>query len=67
MLFGRYVKSVPLQYPEQLGLIDIFNIEMVSEIVPYAMALILVISAALLVLSDTIDKTALVWLILSNF
>ena len=40
---------------------------MVSEIVPYAMALILVISAALLVLSDTIDKTALVWLILSNF
>lgn len=66
MLYGRYTKSIPLQYPKNLGLTDMFNIELAIEIVPYAMILIFVISAALLVLSGTTDKTALVWLILSN-
>ena len=39
---------------------------MVIEIIPYAMLILLAISFTLLALSNTTDKTALVWLILSN-
>ena len=66
LLYGRYEKPVPLQYPDSFGLSLIFNLTLAIEIVPYCIALLFTICFTILALSSSADKTTLVWLVFGS-
>lgn len=65
-LYGRYVKPVPLQYPEQFEIEYIEQLGEAIEIASYAMFTLIFLCFAVLLATDSTDSTAIVWLILSN-
>ena len=65
-LFGEYVKSVPLQYPEQFNVSGIYELKQAIELAPYIIFMLLFLCFILLLVSTTIDKTAVIWVIVTN-
>ena len=65
-LLGQYVKVVPLQYPEQFSAAYIYELNQAIELTPYVMFMLFFLCFALLTVSSSSDKTAIVWLIVSN-
>ena len=65
-LYGIYVKSVPLQYPEQFQASHIYELNQAIELTPYIIGMLFFFSFSLLVVSSSSDKTAIVWLIVGN-
>ena len=65
-LFGVYVKSVPLQYPEQFSTSGIYELNQAIELAPYVIFMLLFLCFILLVVSTTVDKTAVIWVIVTN-
>jgi len=65
-LYGRYVKAVPLQYPEQFTTSDIARLASAIKIAPFAIFTLIFICFSLLSVAESTDQTAIVWLILGN-
>ena len=65
-LYGQYVKSVPIQYPEQFSSIGIYELRQAIQLAPYVCFMLLFLSFTLLIYTANTDKTAVVWVILTN-
>lgn len=65
-LFGQYLKSVPIQYPEEFSVISIYELRQAIELTPYIIFMLIFLCFTLLIYTSNTDKTAVVWVILTN-
>lgn len=65
-LYGSFVKSVPLQYPESLDAESIIEINQMMEVVPGLVLAFVVFCMVMLMVSSSVDHAQIVWLVLSH-
>ena len=65
-LYGRYVKSIPLQYPSEFSLKSRFKFTEVLEHVPAAMVTLLILCGSLLAYAISVEQTSIIWQVIGH-